>query len=101
MVISEYEYKFRILLYLNNKTIEFPDGTSRSNSDYFNLEDLLRTMRSKRQGMDKPTLRNHLDELTLLDLVVKREGKKQNKSQSKGEYTITKKGQIKLADMKF
>jgi hypothetical protein len=50
--------------------------------------------------MDKPRLRDFLEDLTELKLVDKREGKKQEKSQSKGEYKINEAGQKQLAGLR-
>jgi hypothetical protein len=55
MTISDYEYRYRILLSLNNKLIEFADGTYR-NYDWFNQEDLHRTMKNDpMQSFDSET----------------------------------------------
>ena len=96
MVIEAYVYRNRILLSLNNKVIEFLDGSFKNEVEWFNQEDLLRTMKRQSMGMDKSRLRDFLDDLTVLKLVDKREGKKQEKSQSKGEYKISILGHQKL-----
>ena len=96
MTIEDYTYRSRILLSLNNKVIYFLDGSFRDQVEWFNQEDLLRTMRGLNKGMDKPRLRDFLEDLTELKLVDKREGKKQEKSQSKGEYKISIVGNQKL-----
>ena len=96
MTIEDYTYRSRILLSLNNKVIYFLDGSFRDQVEWFNQEDLLRTMRGLNKGMDKPRLRDFLEDLTELKLVDKREGKKQEKSQSKGEYKISILGHQKL-----
>jgi len=100
MTIEDYTYRSRILLSLNNKVIYFLDGSFRDQVEWFNQEDLLRTMRGLNKGMDKPRLRDFLEDLTELKLVDKREGKKQEKSQSKGEYKINEEGQKQLALIK-
>ena len=92
MVIENYVYRNRILLSLNNKVIEFLDGTFKNNVEWFNQEDLLRTMKRHNRGMDKSRLRDFLDDLEILEFLEIREGKKQNKPQSKGEYKITSGG---------
>ena len=96
MVIEDYVYRNRILAALNNNVILFPDGSFKNNVEWFNQEDLLRTMKRMNKGMDKSRLRDFLDDLTALKLVDKREGKKQEKSQSKGEYKISIVGNQKL-----
>ena len=98
MTIEPYVYRNRILQSINNRIIEFTDGTFRSDNEWFNQEDLLRTMKRQKRGMDKSRLRDFLDELVELELLEIREGKKQDKSNSKGEYKITTKGtdQLKL-----
>ena len=100
MTIEDYTYRSRILLSLNNKVIYFLDGSFRDQVEWFNQEDLLRTMRGLNKGMDKPRLRDFLEDLTELKLVDKREGKKQEKSQSKGEYKINEEGQKQLVLIK-
>ena len=92
MTIEPYVYRNRILQSINNRIIEFTDGTFRSDNEWFNQEDLLRTMKRKKRGMDKSRLRDFLDELVELELLEIREGKKQDKSNSKGEYKISTKG---------
>ena len=98
MTISKFDKKIDILTCLNNRVIEFKDETFRSRCDWFNLEDLLRTLRSQKHGMEKVILRELVEELVVSEYVIRRDGYKQNKSQSKGEYHITEKGQIKLGD---
>ena len=100
MTIEDYTYRSRILLSLNNKVIYFLDGSFRDQVEWFNQEDLLRTMRGLNKGMDKPRLRDFLEDLTELKLVDKREGKKQEKSQSKGEYEINEAGKKQLAGIR-
>jgi hypothetical protein len=97
MTIEDYVYRNRILAALNNNVILFQDGSFRSQVEWFNQEDLLRTMKRMNKGMDKSRLRDFLDSLTVLKLVDKQEGKKQNKSQSKGEYRINQLGKQRLA----
>ena len=97
MTIEDWEYRSRILLSLNNKVINFSDGSFKNNVEWFNQEDLLRTMKRMNKGMDKSRLREFLDDLTTLKLVDKREGKIQVKSQSKGEYQINLLGKQRLA----
>ncbi len=97
MTIEDYVYRNRILAALNNNVILFPDGSFKNNVEWFNQEDLLRTMKRMNKGMDKSRLRDFLDSLTVLKLVDKQEGKKQNKSQSKGEYRINQLGKQRLA----
>ncbi len=92
MVIEDYVYRNRILLSLNNKVIYFLDGSFKNEVEWFNQEDLLRTMKRHNRGMDKSRLRDFLDDLEILEFVNKREGKEQEKSQSKGEYRITGRG---------
>ena len=96
MVIENYVYRNRILAALNNNVILFPDGSFKNNVEWFNQEDLLRTMKRMNKGMDKSRLRDFLDDLTTLKLVDKQEGKIQNKSQSKGEYQINQLGKQQL-----
>ena len=98
MVISKFNKKIDILACLNNRVIDFPDETFRSRCEWFNLEDLLRTLRSQKHGMEKLILRELVEELVVSEYVKKQDGYKQNKSQSKGEYHITEKGQLKLVD---
>jgi len=97
MTIEDYVYRNRILAALNNNVILFQDGSFKNNVEWFNQEDLLRTMKRMNKGMDKSRLREFLDELTTLKLVDKREGKIQVKSQSKGEYQINLLGKQRLA----
>ena len=97
MTIEDYVYRNRILAALNNNVILFQDGSFKNNVEWFNQEDLLRTMKRMNKGMDKSRLRDFLDSLTVLKLVDKQEGKKQNKSQSKGEYRINQLGKQRLA----
>ena len=97
MTIEDYVYRNRILAALNNNVILFQDGSYKNNVEWFNQEDLLRTMKRMNKGMDKSRLRDFLDSLTVLKLVDKQEGKKQNKSQSKGEYQINLLGKQRLA----
>ena len=97
MTIEDYVYRNRILAALNNNVILFQDGSFKNNVEWFNQEDLLRTMKRMNKGMDKSRLREFLDELTTLKLVDKQEGKIQNKSQSKGEYQINLLGKQRLA----
>ena len=78
MTIEDYVYRNRILAALNNNVILFPDGSFKNNVEWFNQEDLLRTMKRMNKGMDKSRLRDFLDSLTVLKLVDKQEGKKQN-----------------------
>ena len=92
MTIEDYVYRNRILAALNNNVILFQDGSFRSQVEWFNQEDLLRTMKRHNRGMDKSRLRDFLDGLEILKFVNKREGKEQEKSQSKGEYMITGRG---------
>jgi len=96
MTIEDYVYRNRILAALNNNVILFQDGSFKNNVEWFNQEDLLRTMKRQNMGMDKSRLRDFLDDLTALKLVDKRDGKKQEKSQSKGEYKISIVGNQKL-----
>jgi hypothetical protein len=100
MTIEDWEYLSRILLSLNNKVINFPNGSFENNVEWFNQEDLLRTMKRNNRGMDKSRLREFLDVLENLKFVNKREGKKQEKSQSKGEYKINEAGQKQLAGLR-
>tara|TARA_B110000495_G_C22562179_1_gene339151 strand:+ start:36 stop:347 length:312 start_codon:yes stop_codon:yes gene_type:complete len=100
MTIEPFTYRARILLCLNNKVINFPDGTSRDRVEWFNQEELHRTMQDQKMGMDKVRLRDFLDDLIVLEFVDKREGKKQEKTQSKGEYKINEEGQKQLALIK-
>ena len=97
MTIEDYVYRNRILAALNNNVILFQDGSYKNNVEWFNQEDLLRTMKRMNKGMDKSRLREFLDGLTTLKLVDKREGKIQVKSQSKGEYQINLLGKQRLA----
>ena len=97
MTIEDYVYRNRILAALNNNVILFQDGSFKNNVEWFNQEDLLRTMKRMNKGMDKSRLRDFLEDLTVLKLVDKREGKIQVKSQSKGEYQINLLGKQRLA----
>ena len=83
---------------MSNSVIEFEDGSFGKNIEWFNLEDLLRTMKHRKQGMDKPRLRTLLSNLETRGFVVKQEGKKQSKPQSKGEYALTDEGKLWLTD---
>ena len=96
MVIEDYVYRNRILLSLNNKVIYFLDGSFKNEVEWFNQEDLLRTMKRHNRGMDKSRLRDFLDDLEILKFVDKQEGKKQEKRQSKGEYKINEAGRTQL-----
>ena len=93
---------------MNDNVIIFADGTHKHHSEWFNLEDLLRTLQHRGQGIDKKKLRPLLDELSedetdekkLSGFLEKREGKKQFKSQSKGEYTLRDKAKFWFQDYK-
>ena len=94
MVIEEFVYVNRILSTMNNGVIYFKDESFRDHNAWFNQEDLLRTMKNQHgRGIDKAKLRILLTNLAKLEKIEMREGKKQDKSQSKGEYKITKEGQ--------
>jgi len=105
---TDAEYVARILGCMSDNVIIFADGTFRQNIEWFNLEDLLRTMQHRGQGIDKKKLRPFLDELSeeenpdkkLSGFLEKREGKKQSKTQSKGEYTLRDKGKFWFQDYK-
>ena len=77
---------------MNDNVIIFADGTFKHHSEWFNLEDLLRTMKHRKQGIDKSKLRTMLSNLVIKDLLRIIEGKKQFKPQSKGEYEVTNEG---------
>ena len=81
---------------MSNSVIQFEDGSFSKNNEWFNLEDLLRTMRNRHQGADKPRLRTLLSSLLTKGFIEIREGKKQSKPQSKGEYALTKEGKMWL-----
>lgn len=72
--------------------VEFEDGSYSKNHERFNLEDLLRTMKRRKQGIDKSKLRTLLSNLVIKDFLRIIEGKKQLKPQSKGEYEVTNEG---------
>ena len=86
------EYTARILSSMCNSVVEFEDGTFSKGHQQFNLEDLLRTMKHRKQGIDKSKLRTMLSNLVVKDLLRVTEGKKQSKPQSKGEYEVTNEG---------
>ena len=81
---------------MSNSVIEFEDGSFGKNIERFNLEDLLRTMKNRKQGVDKPRLRTLLSALVTKGFLEILEGKKQSKPQSKGEYALTKEGKMWL-----
>ena len=93
---------------MSDNIIVFEDKTYSHDIEWFNLEDLLRTLQHRGQGMDKKKLRPLLDELSedntdekrLSGFLEKREGKKQFKSQSKGEYKLTDKAKLWYQDYK-
>jgi hypothetical protein len=91
MTISDHEYQERILITLNNNMINFPDGSYRY-TDSYNLNDLHATMKSRNCGMDKSKLRDLLEKIHERKLIDKKEGKEQNKRNSKGEYKINAEG---------
>lgn len=91
MTISDHEYQERILITLNNNLINFPDGSYRY-TDSYNLNDLHGTMQSRNCGMDKSKLRDLLEKIYERKLIDKKEGKEQNKRNSKGEYKINEEG---------
>ena len=96
MTVSDVEYTARILSCMSNSIVEFEDGSFGKDIEWFNLEDLLRTMRNRHQGADKPRLRTLLSSLLTKGFIEIREGKKQSKPQSKGEYALTKEGKMWL-----
>ena len=108
MAHTDAEYLARILGCMNDNVIIFADGTHKHHSEWFNLEDLLRTLQHREQGVDKKKLRPLLDELSedetdekkLSGFLEKREGKKQYKTQSKGEYALRDKGKFWFQDYK-
>ena len=87
---------------MSNSIVEFEDGSFGKDIEWFNLEDLLRTLQHREQGIDKKKLRPLLDDLSedetdekkLSGFLEKREGKKQFKSQSKGEYALRDKAKF-------
>ena len=81
---------------MSNSVIEFEDGSFGKNIEWFNLEDLLRTMKNRKQGVDKPRLRTLLSALVTKGFLEILEGKKQSKPQSKGEYALTHEGKLWL-----
>ena len=81
---------------MSNSVIEFEDGSFGKNIERFNLEDLLRTMKNQKQGIDKTKLRTLLSALVTKGFLEILEGKKQSKPQSKGEYALTKEGRMWL-----
>ena len=81
---------------MSNSVIEFEDGSFGKNIERFNLEDLLRTMKNQKQGIDKTKLRTLLSALVTKGFLEILEGKKQSKPQSKGEYALTKEGKMWL-----
>ena len=83
---------------MSNSVIEFEDGSFGKNLEWFNLEDLLRTMRQQKRGIDKSTLRTLLTNLETKVFLKVREGKKQDKRQSKGEYALTDEGKAWLME---
>ena len=85
-------YYWRILHSLDNRVIYFKDGSFRDHAEYFNLEDLNRTMKHHIRGVNKSDLRPLLDELVENGLLEIREGKEQYRTQSKGEYKISEEG---------
>ena len=85
-------YYWRILYSIQNAVIHFEDGDYRDHAEYFNQADLLRTMKHNGPGVNKSDLRPLLDELVEDGLLEIREGKEQNKPQSKGEYKISEEG---------
>ena len=98
------EYTARILSSMCNSVVEFEDGTFSKGHQQFNLEDLLRTMKHRKQGIDKSKLRTMLSNLVIEDLLRIIEGKKQFKPQSKGEYEVTKDGRdflTKYLEMRY
>ena len=98
------EYTARVLSCMCNSIVEFEDGTFGKDQERFNLEDLLRTMKHNKQGIDKSKLRTLLSNLVIKDLLRVTEGKKQSKPQSKGEYEVTKEGRgflTKYLEMRY
>ena len=91
MAISDLEYQVRILVTLNNNVINFPDGSFRY-TDSYNLNDLHATMQSRGCGMDKSRLRVLLEKTHDRKLIDKKEGKEQDKRNSKGEFKINADG---------
>ena len=81
---------------MSNSVIQFEDGSFGKNIERFNLEDLLRTMKNQKQGIDKTKLRTLLSALVTKGFLEILEGKKQSKPQSKGEYALTKEGKMWL-----
>ena len=72
-------------------------GNFSSSIEWYNLEDVLRTLRKVvGQGIDKSELRTILNNLTSRDLLEQREAK--DKTQSKAEYRISEKGKKLLLE---
>ena len=53
-------------------------------------------MKNRKQGIEKTKLRTLLSNLLTKGFIEIREGKKQSKPQSKGEYALTKEGRMWL-----
>ena len=98
MTVEEAVYTARILSCMSNSIVEFEDGSFGKDTEWFNLEDLLRTMKNQERGMDKPRLRTLLTNLETKAFLRIREGKKQDKRQSKGEYALTDEGKAWLME---
>ena len=65
MTVSDVEYTARILSCMSNSIVEFEDGSFGKDIEWFNLEDLLRTMKHNKQGIDKSKLRTLLSNLVI------------------------------------
>ena len=98
MAVSDVEYTVRVLSCMCNSVVEFEDGSYSKDQERFNLEDLLRTMKRRKQGIDKSKLRTLLSNLVIKDFLRIIEGKKQFKPQSKGEYEVTNEGKAWLME---